>query len=272
MFKYLVLLLLLISTSQGSVTYVAVNEYGLAEVTHIIPVSSVETTVKLIGKPIENIVIVVDEHGLPLSYTLNDTVLIVETYGVDLINVTYLTYDVVKMEGGVWTIKFTSEAKCELTIPQSSSITYINVIPEEIRTVDERICLILAPGTYEVEYIIPPQLLPSTSLTSPLATPTPTSAPPTYNFILLIVIVSTIILITIVAIILKTRGKSARLSDVESLILDYLKSKSGGAYQEDIVKDLKLPQSTASRAINSLIKKGFVETRKIARRNYVKIK
>jgi uncharacterized membrane protein len=278
----LCLLLLLITTISGFEflnaqfigLHVDISESGLTEVTHIVTVDNITTQVRLLAKPIDELIIVTDEDGVPVSYTLNDTLMIAETYGVERINVTYLTYGVVEMVEGLWHVRFSSISQCEIILPRSSNIVYMNIIPEEVEAVNGRIRIIMPPGSYEIQYVILPKQTPPSSITQIYSTPqsTPPQAPPQPSGLLPLLIIIVIILAVAFLAYLMVKTKSrVKFSGVELLILDYLKSR-GGAYQDDIVKDLKLPKSTASRALNNLIKKGLIEVRRVARRNYVKLK
>jgi len=266
---------------------VDIGESGLTEVTHIVSVDNVTTQVRLLAKPIDDLIIVTDEYGIPVSYTLNDTLMIAETYGVERINITYLTYGVVEMVEGLWRVRFSSSSRCEIILPRSSNIVYMNIIPEEVEAVNGRIRMLMPPGSYEIQYVIlpkptstiqtytTPQSIPPQSKTTPPPStiqtyPTPPQAPQISGLLPLLIIVIILAVAFLAYLMVKTKSR-VKFSGVELLILDYLKSR-GGAYQDDIVKDLKLPKSTASRALNNLIKKGLIEVRRVARRNYVKLK
>jgi uncharacterized membrane protein len=266
---------------------VDIGESGLTEVTHIVSVDNVTTQVRLLAKPIDDLIIVTDEDGIPVSYTLNDTLMIAETYGVERINITYLTYGVVEMVEGLWRVRFSSSSRCEIILPRSSNIVYMNIIPEEVEAVNGRIRVLMPPGSYEIQYVIlpkptstiqtytTPQSIPPQSKTIPPPStiqtyPTPPQAPQISGLLPLLIVVVILAVALLAYLMVKTKGR-VRFSGVELLILDYLKSR-GGAYQDDIVKDLKLPKSTASRALSSLVKKGIIEIRRVARRNYVKLK
>jgi len=290
----LCLLLLLITISrfeflnaQSIGLRVDIGESGLTEVTHIVSVDNVTTQVRLLAKPIDDLIIVTDEDGIPVSYTLNDTLMIAETYGVERINITYLTYGVVEMVEGLWRVRFSSSSRCEIILPRSSNIVYMNIIPEEVEAVNGRIRVLMPPGSYEIQYVIlpkptstiqtytTPQSIPPQSKTTPPPStiqtyPTPPQAPQISGLLPLLIVVVILAVALLAYLMVKTKGR-VRFSGVELLILDYLKSR-GGAYQDDIVKDLKLPKSTASRALSNLVKKGIIEIRRVARRNYVKLK
>jgi uncharacterized membrane protein len=213
--------------------------------------------------------------------------MIAETYGVERINITYLTYGVVEMVEGLWRVRFSSSSRCEIILPRSSNIVYMNIIPEEVEAVNGRIRVLMPPGSYEIQYVIlpkptstiqtytTPQSIPPQSKTIPPPStiqtyPTPPQAPQISGLLPLLIVVVILAVALLAYLMVKTKGR-VRFSGVELLILDYLKSR-GGAYQDDIVKDLKLPKSTASRALSNLVKKGIIEIRRVARRNYVKLK
>jgi uncharacterized membrane protein len=279
----LCLLLLLITTASGFEflnaqfigLHVDISESGLTEVTHIVAVDNITTQVRLLAKPIDELIIVTDEDGVPVSYTLNDTLMIAETYGVERINVTYLTYGVVEMVEGLWYVRFSSSSRCEIMLPRNSNIVYMNIIPEELGAVNGRIRILMPPGSYEIQYVILPKPTSPPSITQIYSTPppqsTPPQAPPQLSGLLPLLIVIVILTVTFLAYLMAKTKSRVKFSGVELLILDYLRSR-GGAYQDDIVKDLKLPKSTASRALNSLVKKGLIEVRRVAKRNYVKLK
>lgn len=253
--------------------HVDISESGLAEVTHIVTVENITTQIKLLAKPIDWLIIVTDEDGIPVNYTLNDTLMIAETYGVERLNITYLTYGIVEMVEGLWYAKLSSTSRCEIILPRGSNIVYMSIIPEELEAVNGRIKLLMPPGSYEVQYVILPRVTTPPISTQPYSTPySPTPQITLQHLSLQLLLLIVIILVFTFLLYFMMKAKSrAKLSGVELLILDYLKPR-GGAYQDDIVKDLKLPKSTVSRALNNLIKNGLIEVRRVARRNYVKLK
>lgn len=263
-----VLTLLIIATSsirlnaQPEGVYVSISESGLTEVVHIITVKDIVTQVKLLAKPADGLIIVADESGIPVNYTLNDTLIVAETYGVELLNITYLTYGIVEMVEGLWYVRFSCDSQCEIILPRDSNIVYMNIIPSELGAVDGRVRMSMPPGSYEIQYVI----LPKASTPPPITQPPPT----TLQHLQLLLFAAIILAASILYYRVKAKG-SVKLSGVESLILDYLRSR-GGAYQDDIGRDLKLPKSTLSRALSSLVKKGLIEVRRVARRNYVKLR
>lgn len=253
--------------AQSEGVYVNISESGLAEVTHIVTVKDVVTQVRLLAKPADELIIVTDEIGIPVNYTLNDTLVVAETYGVEVLNITYLTYGIVEMVEGLWYVRFSCSNQCEIILPRDSNIVYMNIIPDEVEAVDGRVRMLMPPGSYEVQYII----LPKVSAPPPITqSPPPLAVLQQSNLQFLLLVAIALVVVFVVYSRVKAKS-SVKLSGVDSLILDYLKSR-GGAYQDDIAKDLKLPKSTLSRALSNLVKNGLVEVRRVARRNYVKLK
>ena len=298
----------LASIGRVDIVYIDVSEVGLAEITHIVNVTNFITEIKLLGTPEEGMILTSDESGLPVNYTVKESVLIAETFGVKVLNVTYLTYRITRMEGGVWYLNFTTDLPCLLKLPQGAILTYINRVPEEVREQGGRLVLLLASGEIEIQYMIPPEKAltdkeskvekplngggedsereppeseqPQPQKTSPLESEGGEQKPLEgeqlqpweTSTLLLVVVVPALALVISCALLLGRRRRIRKLSGTQEVILDYLRKKGGGAFQEDVVRDLRLPKSTVSRAVGGLVREGLVEVRKVSRKNYIRIK
>lgn len=275
--KCLILVLMLaalMSLQHASCSYesaeatIDIGPGGLAHVTiEVHGVDSYELTVQLIGAPDPDFILVYDSDGTPLSYDLGEEAMTVYPVGSTTVFVEYLTYSLCSMSMGVWTVSLQSPYNFTLILPEDAQVTYVSDAPIEMSVVEERLSMSFEPGSYELDYILP-TTPPSGEGGSgggsgveeqPLLPPS-------------VVVPAALAVVVVVAVVVVFASRRRReVSGVEAAILDYLKSRGGSAFQDDIARDLALPKSTLSRAIASLRGKGLVNVRKVSRRNYVSL-
>ncbi|MHC1628131.1 MAG: helix-turn-helix transcriptional regulator [Candidatus Nezhaarchaeales archaeon] len=264
--------------AQEQETKVSIEVYsnGAAYVTmKISNVTSENISLTLIGTPEPDYILVYDEENIPLPYNLSNSVITIYPVGSSTITVEYVTYSICSMSMGIWSININSSYDFTLILPSEVEVTYINTAPTSISTQDNKLIMTFSKGSIQVDYLIPATLpqqeqQAQTNGTTQTQTEgggeivTPPLIP--WNFLAIGIVIVAVIA---VAAVIMTRRRTASLSGVESAIINYLKNRGGSAFQDEISRELSIPKSTLSRAINSLKSKGIIEVKKVSRRNYI---
>jgi uncharacterized membrane protein len=109
--------------------------------------------ITVFGQVIEDL-LVVDEDGLPLDYSLIDSLLSVYSLGADEIEITYLTQDLTSKDGRFWTLTIDAPLTTVIITPEETTIISLNQVPETVETSDNRVELQMNAGLIEVTYVI----------------------------------------------------------------------------------------------------------------------
>ena len=109
--------------------------------------------VTVFGQVLEDLLIV-DNHGLPLEYSISNSNLSVYSLGSAEIRITYFTQDLTSKVGRYWTLRLVSSVKTRVILPVEAAIISLNKVPELIETEDDRITLLIDLGLIEVTYVV----------------------------------------------------------------------------------------------------------------------
>ncbi len=160
---YLVFTLLLLAlTSQPAASettpetlFLKVYPDGFVFVDYTLPVDPTFPTqnITVFGQVLEDL-LVVDEDGLPLDYSLTDSIISVDSLGSDEIEVTYLTQDLTSKEGRFWTLTIVAPVTTVIILPEETTIISLNQVPETIETSDNQVELQMNASSIEVNYVI----------------------------------------------------------------------------------------------------------------------
>ena len=96
--------------------------------------------------------LVVDENGLPLEYSINGNNAVIYNVGSTKIDISYLTQDLTSKMGKYWTIRIDYPESKVLVLPQNASIISINSVPDLIESIDGSLKLTMPSGLTEVTY------------------------------------------------------------------------------------------------------------------------
>ncbi len=257
-----------------------VFEDGFVEVSYLAKLTGeeIEVELPLIGDPEEGFMIVTDEDGLLLNCEIEDEKIVVESLGAELVNVTYHTKMITKMEAGIWTLNITSPSnRTTIKLPKNSIIMGLSSIPTSISKENGRTVLIFdVKGIIWTSYVI--ELKPTTS--SPVKTSPSSSEPETKEegfFTWFVPVVAGMVFISFLLIISlkKPRKVSVKIEElpyVDRLIIDELRTRGGSAFQSELIKALDLPKTTVWRHLKGLEEEGLIEIKKIRGMNYVRLK
>jgi uncharacterized membrane protein len=105
------------------------------------------------GQVLEDLLIV-DNDGLPLDYSLINGAISVYSLGTDKIKLTYLTQDLTSKEGRYWTLMIDATVNTRIILPVETTIISLNKVPEMIETSDNRVELLMNASLIKVTYVI----------------------------------------------------------------------------------------------------------------------
>ena len=109
--------------------------------------------ITLFGDTLEDLFIL-DQDGLLLMSTVVDGYHQVDSLGSSSLTVSYLTTDLTRKSGAVWSINVETAISAEIMLPIGATIINMNDIPLEIETVDEQTRLVMPAGGVSVSYTV----------------------------------------------------------------------------------------------------------------------
>lgn len=128
---------------------------GFTSVDYELTINSTFPThnITIFGQVLEDL-IVVDSNGLPLGYSLNNSILSVFSLGANEIRITYNTQDLTTKEGRYWTVQVDAPINTRIILPEEAVIISLNNIPTIIETNDNKMTLLMDQGLIQVVYIV----------------------------------------------------------------------------------------------------------------------
>jgi len=109
--------------------------------------------ITVFGQVLEDL-LVVDKDGLPLDYSLNNSILSVFSLGTDETIITYQTQDLTSKEGRYWTLTLIAPINMRIILPEETAIISLNKVPEMIETNNNKVTLLMTSGVIEVTYVV----------------------------------------------------------------------------------------------------------------------
>jgi uncharacterized membrane protein len=109
--------------------------------------------ITVLGQVLEDL-LVVDNDGLPLDYSISNGVISVYSLGADKIKLSYLTQDLTSKEGRYWTLTIDAPVNTRIILPVETTIISLNKVPEMIETSGNRVELLMNASLIEVTYVI----------------------------------------------------------------------------------------------------------------------
>jgi uncharacterized membrane protein len=123
-------------------------EYNL-----LVDPTKVKIYVELFGSMFENL-IVFDQDSLPLDFTINETGIVVDSVGAISLDVSYYTPSLSNKEGAIWTFEVNLPITSSIILPPDSTIINLDPLPLDLSTTNERVELIMPPGSMKISYLI----------------------------------------------------------------------------------------------------------------------
>jgi uncharacterized membrane protein len=109
--------------------------------------------ITVFGQVLEDLLIV-DNDGLPLDYSIINGTISVYSLGTNKIKLTYLTQDLTSKEGRYWTLTIVTPINTRIILPVETTIISLNQVPEMIETSGNRVELLMNASLIEVTYVI----------------------------------------------------------------------------------------------------------------------
>jgi len=248
----------------------------------------------LFGSSIDNFVAVGD-NGFLLSDEIIENKATINTFGSSSLKIDYDIHDLVSKEGRVWTFSINSPSDYTLLMPTHTVIVGMSVLPNNMELVNDQTILDLKNGTSEINYIFGVSANPTT--------PIPTPNQPSFDFVTVGIIGSTIVTGALIAIFMikKKQSKSVpsiiqtesisekpietKSFDTESIfvlrpemreddkeIIKFISENGGKAFESELRKKFLQPRTTMWRAVKRLERLGVIEIDKKDMQNLVRLK
>ncbi|WGM89846.1 MAG: hypothetical protein IAX21_03945 [Candidatus Bathyarchaeota archaeon] len=109
--------------------------------------------VTVFGQVLEDL-LVVDEDGLPLSYSLHGSTISVHSLGTTEVEISYLTQDITSKQGKYWTLTVAPPIAARIILPSEAAIISLNKVPELIQTSNDKVNLLMDSGLIQVTYVV----------------------------------------------------------------------------------------------------------------------
>lgn len=247
---------------------ITVYRDGVAHVRSIVEVNSTVPSISLPLPAEAANILATDENGRLLRYEQTRDSILVYTFGASKVVLEYDTASLTRKDGTVWTLKTDLPTHGRIVLPDGAIIVYLSEKPTSIEAKDGRPVLILAPGSWEISYVIPLQVTTAASTTTG-----PTSVPPAIPLLVFIATVVIIALIAVLGALLRRRSRfsSEALSHTDSEMLQLISSRGGRVFESELRDSLGLPKTSAWRRIKRLEKMGLVRTRKVGSQNEIEL-
>ncbi len=292
-YLYMLVVLLIISTVAlclpASLVRVEVFPDGSAHVVYTFPTNgSAIIDLRLVGVPDPNLLVLVqNERGEPLPYTVNETSGIMTIIALNSTQVTvdYYTLTITSKIGGRWVVNFTTPLPAVVKLPANATLSALYVVPTSITTEGQSIVLKYPPGPIKLAYVLPPAVkatqprpTPQTQPTSnetqvqqPLPQPEKVQPQSQSPYLLPYALIGIVVVVIVAFLILRRREAEGELSEVDTRILNVLKQSGGGLFQSELASMLGLPTTTVWRHIKKLESRGLVVVEKKAGRNFIRL-
>ena len=247
---------------------------GLVHVSQIITINETypAMTLQLFSPTIDNLIIL-DENNAFLDYAQTGSNLTIFTLGTKKVSIGYDTLTLTNKEAEVWTLKIDNKYNSTIYLPENSTIVYLDKIPNEIDTTENKIILLINPDSWEISYILP-LISPSDPITPQDPNPFP------LEYILATII--TIIAVSLLAIFLIKRKQpnikkiikaNPQLRQDEIDVIHFINQIGNKAFESQIRERFPdLPRTSLWRMIKRLEKNGIVKIKKIGLENQVELK
>ena len=246
--------------------------------------SLVQANVDLLSAGASSI-LVVDQAKAPLAFDVAGQSITIHTLGAAGARLEYQTSDLTKKEGAVWTLKFNTQSRANLTLPEQATITFLNAIPEVISVSGARPMLILGTGAWEISYTLPvvvaqvtpaPQQGQPPAQNPPQQSPQPAGQLPDNQLPMILVPVVAATVGAGAFLIYRNRRSSSidldvRLRPEEEQLLKFLAENNRKALESDLRKKFVLPKTSMWRMAKRLERMGYVKINRIGFQNEIEL-
>ncbi|MCX6643344.1 MAG: hypothetical protein NTV15_08145 [Candidatus Bathyarchaeota archaeon] len=98
--------------------------------------------------------LVLNENNIPLVNVVNNSSIAVDTLGASGLQISYITQDLTKKIGTLWTFNITAPGNIDVLLPSGATIVSLSQIPINIQTVEGRSSVTFPAGPLSVSYIV----------------------------------------------------------------------------------------------------------------------
>ena len=112
-----------------------------------------KVSIPLFGSQFSSL-LVLNENDIPLVNTVTNSLISVDTLGAIGLKVSYVTQDLTKKVGTLWTFNITTPGNVDVLLPSGATIVSLSQIPINIQTVDGRSLVTFPAGPLSVSYIV----------------------------------------------------------------------------------------------------------------------
>ena len=272
---------LALADAQATLKSLTLKTYldGYVQVIHEMEVddSYPSVNVTLLGEP--QSLLIIDEQGLPLDFSIANSLTVVDSLGCSWIQASYFTQDLTSKTGKYWTLQTNVPINITIILPSEASIISLNEVPDLIESSEDQVTLVMPAGQVEISYIAERSFIDE-----------PASDAATW--LLLLALSLPLVLAVASAVWFFSRGKTSKPEtvetgrvDVEKLferekdlrqeeiqVIRFLAEKNGSAFEAEVYEMLALPRTTTWRLLKRLEKMEIVEIRKTRRQNIVSVR
>ena len=245
---------------------------GLVHVTQTLTVDALlpEIFLPLLSSSIENL-IVLDDNQLAVDYQQNAANLTIFTLGATHVTIEYDTITLTNKEADVWTLILNHPYNLTVSLPENSTVVYLNQVPTTIDTTGDELSLSLYPGQWELSYIVPLQQEDQNNGAW--------AVPIEYLIATAIAVVAAIL----VAIFVVRRKRTINVKKIinshpglmkdDIAVIEFLAEKDGKAFEAEIrTRFPDMPRTSLWRLVRRLEGLEIVEIKRIGLENQVQIK
>ncbi len=245
-------------------------------------------SIPLLSSSIQNIIIV-DQLNSPLSYQIRDDKLIINSLNATLILIEYDTAGFTTREGPIWTIRLNSTYSITASLPEGSTMIFLNTVPIAITTDEGKNILVMPKGLIEFSYILPLTIQQTPPLENPVTIPEviqsenftginePESEFNSQIFQLIPLIAGILFIIIIVGMVFKRRTEKKTVNEQPQLrhddleVLKFIEDSGGKALELTIRKKFIIPKSSSWRLVRRLERLGYIKVIKVGVQNEIEL-
>lgn len=98
--------------------------------------------------------IVEDQDGLPLDFSLNNGTVTVFSLGAMLVRFSYETFDLTSKSYNIWTFYVQTLIPTSILLPENSTVVGLNILPTSIESLNGHPMITMPPGSIRISYIL----------------------------------------------------------------------------------------------------------------------
>lgn len=135
--------------------------------TQVVSTSANDTSIslQLLSSIIAN-PLVFDQNGSGLYFQITGSNITVYTIGATGVTLEYATTALTSKQGAVWTLEFTTQYNTTVVLPQQSTLTSVSGTPSQLSTSNGSPVVVVAPGTWVIDYGLPIEVSTTSSTTN----------------------------------------------------------------------------------------------------------